>query len=151
MEINLNIKIEGLNHLSESLALIGSALAYSNKMIKTSHAATNVILETSDKVEDLTEEEEVKKEVVEKVVTEVVKEIKEEKKEGKKEEVKEEVVSEGSPAISIEQVRALFVEKNSDKSNTPKLKEILNQFNVKKVTDLEEKDFGEVIELLRAI
>lgn len=51
---------------------------------------------------------------------------------------------------TIEDVRAAFMAKNS-KTNTPKLKAILNKFNVKKVTDLDEKDFPEVLKELEAI
>lgn len=46
--------------------------------------------------------------------------------------------------ITIDQVRALFVEKNSA-GNRDKLKQILSDFKVKKVTDLQEKDFAAVI------
>lgn len=46
--------------------------------------------------------------------------------------------------ITINQVRALFVEKNSA-GNRDKLKQILSDFKVKKVTDLQEKDFAAVI------
>jgi len=54
--------------------------------------------------------------------------------------------SEEKPAsiTTIDQVRALFVSKNSA-GNRDKLKQILSDFNVKKVTDLQEKDFAAVI------
>lgn len=52
--------------------------------------------------------------------------------------------------LTIEDVRAAFMAKNS-KTNVPKLKAILNKFNVKKVTDLDEKDFPEVLKELEAI
>lgn len=143
--LNINIEIKGLDQLTESLALIGSALAYKNGMIDTSHEAVNVLLNVTDKVEDIKTdvEKEIKKEVVKNVVKEVVREELEEPKENINEEVK--------PDITIEDIRALFVEKNSDRNNTPKLKEILTKFNVKKVTDLEEKDFETVVEELRAL
>ena len=139
MAIEIKVNIEGLSQLTESLALIGSALAYKNDMVKTSSEAVNVLLETTDKIEDCTKEdkeEEVKKEVVEKVVTEVVKE---QEKKGEE------------SAITIEDVRKVFVAKNNIKGNTPKLKKILNEFGVKKVTDLEEKDFAEVLSKLKEL
>ena len=139
MSIEIKVNIEGLNQLTESLALIGSALAYKNDMVKTSSEAVNVLLETTDKIEDCTKEdneEEVKKEVVEKVVTEVVKE---QEKKGEE------------SAITIEDVREVFVAKNNIKGNTPKLKKILNKFGVKKVTDLEEKNFAEVLSRLKEL
>lgn len=59
-------------------------------------------------------------------------------------------VVEDPPQITIEQVRAAFIAKNS-KDNTPKLKAILNQFGVRKVTDLQEKDFPAVLKALEEI
>lgn len=52
--------------------------------------------------------------------------------------------------ITIDQVRALFVEKNSA-GNRDKLKQILSDFNVKKVTDLQEKDFAAVVARLEEL
>lgn len=52
--------------------------------------------------------------------------------------------------ITIDQVRALFVEKNSA-GNRDKLKQILSDFKVKKVTDLQEKDFAAVIARLEGL
>jgi len=53
-------------------------------------------------------------------------------------------------AITLEQVRAAFMDKNS-KANTAKLKAILTDHNVKKVTDLKEEDFDSVLKALEAI
>ena len=55
-----------------------------------------------------------------------------------------------STSITLEDVRAAFIAKNS-KANTAKLKALLNDFGVKKVTDLKESDFPKVIEALEAI
>ena len=63
------------------------------------------------------------------------------------EEVKEQF--EGTE-ITIEDVRAAFMSKNSA-SNKVKLKNILDKFGVKKVTDLEVKDFPAVIEALEKL
>ena len=52
--------------------------------------------------------------------------------------------------ITLEDIRAAFMGKNS-KINTPKLKKILSDHKVKKVTDLEEKDFESVLKALEAI
>lgn len=52
--------------------------------------------------------------------------------------------------ISLEEVRAAFVAKNS-KANAPKLRAILAKFNVKKVTDLDSTDYAEVLKQLEAI
>lgn len=52
--------------------------------------------------------------------------------------------------VTIEQVRALFVEKNS-KANKAKLVALLKKYGVSKVTDLQEENFAEVIEELRRL
>lgn len=134
--IEIKVDIKGLDQLTESLALIGSALAYKNNMVKTSSEAVDLLLDTTDKIEDLTEAEKVQKKVVEKVVSDVVQAPKEKTEE---------------PAITIEEVREVFVAKNNIKGNTPKLKAILTEFGVKKVTDLEEKDFKEVLTKLKEL
>lgn len=53
--------------------------------------------------------------------------------------------------LTIEDVRALFVEKNNAKGNTAKLKAILTEFKAKKVTDIEEKDFEAVMQKLEEL
>ncbi|MEY8416701.1 hypothetical protein AAK964_10400 [Tissierella praeacuta] len=144
MELEIKVNINGLDQLTEALALIGSALAYQKGMINTADAAVNLMLDVTDKVEDLTEESpESKKE--ETKVTEKPK-----KEEMKVKEEPKEVVAEEPPSITIEQVRAAFMAKNS-KGNTEKLKSILKDFGVKKVTDLEEKDFPAVLKALEEI
>ena len=52
--------------------------------------------------------------------------------------------------ITIEQIREAFVSKNT-KGNTQKLKALLNEFGVKKVTDLQEKDFPAVLKELEEL
>lgn len=54
-------------------------------------------------------------------------------------------------SLTIEDIREVFVEKNSTKGNTAKLKAILKEFKVSKVTDLEEKDFDAVMARLKEI
>lgn len=58
----------------------------------------------------------------------------------------------GDPAkvYTLEEVRALFVAKNSV-SNREKLKKLLTEFKVKKVTDLQESDFAAVVKKLEAM
>lgn len=136
--MEIKIKIEGLNQLTESLALIGSALAYKNNMVDTSAGAVDLLLDVTDKIEDLTKEEEVKKEVVKKTVSEVV------EKPKKKEE--EEVKSK----FTREDVRSAFVEKNSP-STREKLKAILDKYETANISELEEKHFEDVMKDLEAI
>ncbi len=72
-------------------------------------------------------------------------------KKAEQEEPKEKApVAEGPSPITIEQVREAFLAKNSS-TNKPKLKAILEQFGVKKVTDLKEKDFPAVLKALEEI
>ena len=54
MNIKVEIDIKGLDQLTESLALLGSALAYKNNMVGTAEAAVELIAEV--KKEDPKEE-----------------------------------------------------------------------------------------------
>lgn len=58
--------------------------------------------------------------------------------------------SNGTVIYTLEQVRAKFVSKNSTK-NRDTLKKLLGDFNVKKVTELQEKDFAAVMARLEKI
>ena len=70
------------------------------------------------------------------------------------EEIVTEVVADEVPeeatAVTIEEIRAAFMAKNS-KPNAPKLKKILADHGVEKVTALEEKEFLSVINALGKI
>lgn len=133
--MEIKITINGLDQLTEALALIGSALALQKGMVNTAEAAVNLMLDVTDKVEDLTEEIPESKEEEAPVAAET--ETEKEKEDPK-------------TTITIEEVRAAFMAKNT-KGNTEKLKSILNDFGVKKVTDLEEKDFPAVLKALEEI
>lgn len=54
-------------------------------------------------------------------------------------------------SLTLEDVRKMFVEKNSIRGNTTKLKAILKEFKVAKVTDLEVKDFEAVMQKLEEV
>ncbi len=62
----------------------------------------------------------------------------------------EEEAEDSDKELTLEEVRAAFVAKNTPK-NREKLKNILAEFKVKKVTDLKEKDFTKVMEKLEAV
>ena len=129
--MEIKITIEGLDQLTESLALIGSALAYQKGMAPTAKAAValmNGVTETPLEVPTI----EKQKKAVEETKVEV---------------------AEGPPAITIEQLREVFMKKNNTKGNTTKLKGILTQFGVKKVTDLagREDAFPAVLKALEDI
>ncbi len=53
--------------------------------------------------------------------------------------------------ITIDHIRKAFIEKNKDRTNTPKLKALLADYGVEKVTDLPEQHFAEIIEKLEEI
>jgi len=128
--VEIKIKIEGLDQLTEALALLGSALAYRGGLVNTAEAAVELMEEVKSKVrkEDTVE---VAKETATKIdVTPEAPEV---------------------PEITIEQIREVFVAKNNIKGNTPKLKAILAEFGAEKVTDLQEKDFPEVLKRLEEI
>ena len=128
--VEIKIKIEGLDQLTEAMALLGSALAYRGGLVNTAEAAVELMEEVKSKVrkEDTVE---VAKETATKIdVTPEAPEV---------------------PEITIEQIREVFVAKNSIKGNTPKLKAILAEFGAGKVTDLQEKDFPEVLKRLEEI
>lgn len=128
--VEIKIKIEGLDQLTEAMALLGSALAYRGGLVNTAEAAVELMEEVKSKVrkEDTVEEA---KETANKIdVTPEAPEV---------------------PEITMEQIREVFVAKNNIKGNTPKLKAILTEFGARKVTDLQEKDFPEVLKRLEEI
>lgn len=119
--MNINVKIDGLTEFTEAIALLGSSIAHHNGMENTEKALKKLATAT----------EEVKEEVKDEV----------------KEEVKEEVKKSN---ITLEDVRALFVSKNSPGSRE-KLKGILDKYGADNVSSLEEKDFEHVIKDLQEI
>lgn len=130
--VEIKIKIEGLDQLTEALALLSSALAYSKGMENTAKAAEEILDKLiTDKDKEETIVEEVKVTSTEEVLTPAP--------------------APEAPKITIEQVREAFVAKNNIKGNTPKLKAILAEFGAEKVTDLQEKDFPEVLKRLEEI
>ena len=138
--VEIKIKIEGLDQLTEAMALLGSALAYRGGLVNTAEAAVELM-------------EEVKSKVRKEDTVEVAKEtaIVEEIKETSTEDALTPTPAPETPQITIEQIREVFVAKNNIKGNTPKLKAILAEFGAEKVTDLQEKDFPEVLKRLEEI
>lgn len=122
--MEIKIKIEGLEQLTESLALIGSAMAFKNNMVPTAKEA----VELMDKATKTEPKEEPKEEI--------------KKEEPKKEEVKSK--------FTREDVRAAFVGKNSP-STREKLKALLDKYDTANISELEEKHFEDVMKDLEAI
>ncbi len=123
MEINITIK--GIEQFTEAVALLASAIAYDKGIKNTGQAAKALLPEEK-----------------------VTKTAPEEAEKASKVTQTEEKATETD--ITIEDVRAAFMAKNT-KANTPKLKKILNDFGVRKVTDLEEKDFEAVLKALEEV
>lgn len=123
--VEIKIKIEGLDQLTEAMALLGSALAYRNGMENTAKAAEEImdrLMEDKDKEETIIEE------------------------------VKE--TSEDAPALqnkyTREEVRAAFVAKNSP-SNRNQLKAILDKYGASNISELKEEYFEAVMKDLEEL
>lgn len=123
--MEIKITIEGLSQLTEAVALLGSAMAYKQDMIKTAVAAEGVAEGVKEAVTKSTEKVTKPEEKITKPEEKLTK-------------------------LTIEDVREAFLAKNS-KANAPKLKALLKEFGVAKVTDLEEKDFEAVLKALEGI
>lgn len=131
MEINLKIEAPGL---MEAILALAEQLQEHNAILANAPAPKEPIKAKAVEAKKEEPKEEVKEEIVEEV--EEVKEVKEETK--------------VDPFYTVDEVRAKFMEKNSG-ANRPKLKSILTDHGVAKVTDLKEAQFKSVIDALEAI
>lgn len=120
--MEINITIKGIEQFTEAVALLASAIAYDKGIRRTGEAAKEIV--TSATTPETTQEPQVKED--------------------------KPIATEEASTLTIEDVRAAFMAKNT-KNNTPKLKAILKDHGVKKVTDLEEKDFNSVMKALEEI
>lgn len=132
--VEIKIKIEGLDQLTEAMALLGSALAYRGGLVNTAEAAVELMEDVKSKVrkEDTVE---VAKE------TAIVEEIKE-------------TSTEDALALqnkyTREEVRAAFVAKNSP-SNRNQLKAILDKYGASNISELKEEYFEAVMKDLEEL
>lgn len=117
----VTIKIEGLDQLTEAVAMLGGAMAYF-KGASAEDAADAVEEVTAKKEEKLPEEEE--------------------------NSAKEEAAAKSS--VSRDEVRALFAAKNTKDKRT-QLKGILDKYGAKNISSLKEEDFEAVMKDLGAI
>lgn len=124
--VEIKIKIEGLDQLTEAMALLGSALAYRNGMENTAKAAEEImdrLMEDKDKE------------------TAIVEEVKE-------------TSTEDAPALqnkyTREEVRTAFVAKNSP-SNRNQLKAILDKYGASNISELKEEYFEAVMKDLEEL
>lgn len=144
--ITVNIKIEGLDQLTEALALLASATAYKNDMANTAEGALELAKDIMDKPaekKEATEKKETKKAETKKTEKPA------EKKETKKEEVKKEEPKTES-SLTREDVRAALVSKNSP-STREQLKAILDKYEAPNISQLKEEHFEDVMKELEAL
>lgn len=129
--VEIKIKIEGLDQLTEAMALLGSALAYRGGLVNTAEAAVELMEDVKSKV---------KKEDKDKEET-IVEEVKE-------------TSTEDAPALqnkyTREEVRAAFVAKNSP-SNRNQLKAILDKYGASNISELKEEYFEAIMKDLEEL
>lgn len=125
--MEVTIKIEGLDQLTEAVAMLGGAMAYF-KGVSADEAVKAV--------EDVTAKAE---ESISKA---------EEKSEKREENSAKEEVS--KPSVSRDEVRALFAAKNTKDKRT-QLKGILDKYGAKNISSLKEEDFDAIIKDLEAV
>ena len=123
----VTIKIEGLDQLTEAVAMLGGAMAYfkgasADVAVK---AVTDVTAKMGDRIAKAEEKSEKREENI----------------------AKEEAVK---PSVSRDEVRALFAAKNTKDKRT-QLKGILDKYGAKNISSLKEEDFEAVMKDLGAI
>lgn len=125
--MEVTIKIEGLDQLTEAVAMLGGAMAYFKGVsvddaVKAVEEVTAKMEERLPKVkENSAKEEEIS--------------------------AKEEV---SGPSVSRDEVRALFAAKNTKDKRT-QLKGILDKYGSKNISSLKEEDFDAIIKDLEAV
>lgn len=119
--MEVTIKIEGLDQLTEAIAMLGGAMAYFKGA--SADVAVKAVEEVTAKMDDRIAKAE-------------------EKSEEKEEAIK--------PSVSRDEVRALFASKNTKDKRT-QLKGILDKYGAKNISSLKEEDFEAVMKDLGAI
>lgn len=148
--MEITIKIEGLDQLTESLALIGAALAYKNDMAPTAESAVKLMNEVTATTEEV-EKPKKAKDPETKKETKKAKDPETKKEEVKvTEEPKKEEADSKAATVSREEVRAALVAKNSP-STRDKLKAILDKYEAPNITALKEEHFEDVLKELEAL
>jgi len=143
MNNGLNITIE-IKAVELANAISQLAAAFTDRNIISTDKIVIDMASKKKAAEQAEDKEAVDKEAVDKEV-----ETKETAQQPMEPEPNEETEEKEEP-ITIEQVRAAFMSKNS-KGNTAKLKAILKKYNVAKVTDLPKESFADVLKELEAI
>lgn len=124
--MEVTIKIEGLDQLTEAVAMLGGAMAYF-KGVSAEEAVSLVEDVKASRAKPKKKEEKIEKE---------------------EEKIEKEEVS--KPSVSRDEVRALFAAKNTKDKRT-QLKGILDKYGAKNISSLKEEDFEAVMKDLEAI
>ncbi len=136
----ITLQFESFEQMAQAFKDVKVILNTSKEPLKKAEAVKEA---TDEKAEERAQKDEIEE-------VETLAEI-EEIEEVEEEEVETLEDAEGAAKkITIEQIREAFVSKNT-KGNTQKLKALLNKFGVKKVTDLQEKDFPAVLKELEEL
>ena len=125
--MEVTIKIEGLDQLTEAVAMLGGAMAYFKGA--SADVAVKAVTDVTAKKEERLPKAEEKSEKREENIA------------------KEEAVK---PSVSRDEVRALFAAKNTKDKRT-QLKGILDKYGAKNISSLKEEDFEAVMKDLGAI
>ena len=125
--MEVTIKIEGLDQLTEAIAMLGGAMAYFKGA--SAEEAVASVNEVTAKMDDRIAKAEERSE-------------KREENSAKEKAPK--------PSVSRDEVRALFAAKNTKDKRT-QLKGILDKYGAKNISSLKEEDFEAVMKDLGAI
>ena len=137
----ITLQFESFEQMAQAFKDVKVILNKSKEPLKKAEAVKEA---TDEKAEERAQKDEIEE-------VETLAEIEEIEEVEEEEEVETLEDAEGAAKkITIEQIREAFVSKNT-KGNTQKLKALLNKFGVKKVTDLQEKDFPAVLKELEEL
>lgn len=125
--MEVTIKIEGLDQLTEAIAMLGGAMAYFKGA--SAEEAVASVNEVAAKMDDRIAKAEERSE-------------KREENSAKEEAIK--------PSVSRDEVRALFAAKNTKDKRT-QLKGILDKYGAKNISSLKEENFEAVMKDLGAV
>ena len=131
--MEVTIKIEGLDQLTEAIAMLGGAMAYF-KGVSADEAVSIVEDVKASRAKPEKKEESIAK------AEESLPKVEENS-------AKEDV---SKPSVSRDEVRALFAAKNTKDKRT-QLKGILDKYGAKNISSLKEEDFDAIIKDLEAV
>lgn len=126
--MDITVKIEGLDQLTEAIALVGSALANTKGMIKTQEA-----------LEDIGKKQDKPQDKVDKPVEKV-----------EKPQEPQATVPTGKQAYTFEQIQLACAQVSQD-GKREELKSLINNFGLNSLLELEESQYNDFVLKLREI